>query len=85
MFWAQSPEERECRRESENSGPDRCLASGQMELNSPLTNRNVIHKKQFVKYFVKIFFGCFMVGFVLGKETNKHRLNLFKKSTMVRK
>lgn len=26
-----------------------------------------------------------MVGFVLGKETNKHRLNLFKKSTMIRK
>ena len=49
--WAQSPEERECRRESENSGP--AMVKRHIY---PLTNRNVIHKMRFVKYFVKKFF-----------------------------
>ena len=46
---AQSPEERECRRESEPLVPTdvSIWSSGFV----PLTNRNIIHKKRFVKGF----------------------------------
>ena len=52
----QSPEERECRRESEPLVPTdvSIWSSGFV----PLTNRNVIHKKHFVKCFVKKNFLC---------------------------
>ena len=45
---AHSPEERECRRESESLDPTEAVASGHRGL-FPLTNRNIIHINQFVK------------------------------------
>ena len=60
--WAQSPEERECRRESENPGPQQTFCVWLMEL-LPLTNRNIIHKQGFVKWFVKKKFGIFILGY----------------------
>ena len=51
---AQSPEERECRRESEPLVPTdvSIWSSGFV----PLTNRNIIHKKRFVKGFCQKIF-----------------------------
>ena len=50
----------------------------------PLTNRNIIHKKQFVKYFVKFFSKFIFWEFFLGKGAITTRLNLFKKSNIIR-
>lgn len=58
VFGAQSPEERECRRESEPLVPTVAFAPGHRD-SSPLTNRNIVYKKRFVKCFVKKKFGIF--------------------------
>lgn len=54
LSGAQSPEERECRRESESLNPIWAFAPSPGL--PPLTNRNVIHNYLFVKYFCQIYF-----------------------------
>ncbi len=57
---AQSPEERECRRESESLDPmGACAPSPGLP---PLTNRNVIHFMLFVKYFCQNYFLVLFLG-----------------------
>ena len=58
---AQSPEERECRRESESLDPNMGFSTQPQGL-PPLTNRNVIHKLLFVKYFCQIYFLVLSLG-----------------------
>ena len=83
MFWAQSPEERECRRESENSGPVRCLASGQMGF-VPSDESKYNTQKYICQVFCqKIFLGYIFIGF-LGIYTNDSRLNLFKPVNIIK-
>ena len=55
LVGVQSPEERECRRESGISGPHRHLSAWSPGF-IPLTNRNIIQPKPFVKCFCQKFF-----------------------------
>ena len=72
LLGSQSPEERECRRESEPLVPTDTFAPGHQVL-SPLTNRNIVYKKRFVKTFVKKNFCVvnifFFVTIFLGNAT----------------
>lgn len=71
VLGSQSPEERECRRESEPLVPTdvSIWSSGLI----PLTNSNIVYKNRFVKCFVKIFFSIFFCpcfkSSVLGNST----------------
>ena len=56
---AQSPEERECRRESESLNPMGFSPRRRGFPLCPLTNRNVIHFLVFVKYFCQNYFILF--------------------------
>ncbi len=55
LVGVQSPEERECRRESGISGPHEHLSVRSSGF-TPLTNRNIIQPKAFVKCFCQKFF-----------------------------
>ena len=57
----QSPEERECRRESESLNPNVGDYPCRRGI-PPLTNRNVIHFYLFVKYFCQIYFLVLFLG-----------------------
>ena len=56
----QSPEERECRRESESLGPIEVFTPSPGF--PPLTNRNVIHILLFVKYYCQKNFLVLFLG-----------------------
>ena len=67
MFGAQSPEERECRRESEPLVPTdvSIWSSGLI----PLTKLNIVYKNRFVKCFVKKNFCIVLFSVFLGNGT----------------
>jgi len=57
--WAQSPEERECRRESENSGPamvKRYLSFDESKCNTQNAICQVFCQKNFLVYVFMLFF-----------------------------
>ena len=82
--WAQSPEERECRRESENSGPQQTflrLVNGIASFNESKYNTQT----RVCQVFCQKKVWCVDFGlFFTGKQTIIYRLNLFVKSTMIR-
>jgi len=78
--WAQSPEERECRRESENPGPvivKRFSSLDESKYNTQKTICQDFCQKFFLVFIIRQIF--------IGKHTMDSRLNLFKKSIIIRK
>jgi len=85
FYGAQSPEERECRRESENSRPNRCLASGQVNFR-PLDESKYNTQKYICQVFCqKFFLENIFCPHIMGIHTNESKLNLFKITTIIRK
>jgi len=76
---AQSPEERECRRESENSGPDKVKRFSSLDESKYNTQKTICQV-----FCQKIFLVCVSVLFYLGNHTIVVRLNLFKKTSIIR-
>ena len=77
--WAQSPEERECRRESENSGPFIVKRFSSLDESKYNTQKTICQV-----FCQKFFLVCYFVFFYLGKLTKKPGLNLFNGSNIIR-
>jgi hypothetical protein len=77
--WAQSPEERECRRESENSGPDIVKRFSSLDESKYNTQKTIC--QVFCQKFFLVF--VFMIIFI-GKSTMDSGLNLFGISIIIR-
>ena len=71
--WAQSPEERECRRESENPGPDKVKRFSSLDESKYNTQKTIC------QVFCQIFFKIYFLGIFPRKRCYYNKIEFIQK------